>query len=375
MKKNKIVHVLLGKANPNRQNGVNKVVFELATNQSMNGHEVAVWGITKNPVVNYSERLFRTRLFQDSALKFRLSKELIDAMNEVEKETVFHLHGAFLPQLFSVSRYLKKNGHKYIYTPHGGFNLEAMKRSKWKKKIYIQLFEKWIVSDANFVHAIGKSEIMGTRTTFGTSSRIELIPNGHKASNSIFPKIWNNGERTNFGFIGRLEMQTKGLDILLDGFSDFVQNGGNGMLHIVGSGVDEERVKAYSKRKGLTHLVKFYGALFGMNKDQFLSGLDYLCLTSRNEGLPGVVLEALETKVPCIVSRETNFGEVIAKENAGFVLDTNNHDSLAMALSNAALARHTGNYVKLCENARKLVINRFQWSAISNELILRFHET
>lgn len=374
MKKTNIIHIVLGKANPNRQNGVNKVVFELATNQSKNGHNVAVWGITRNPVVNYLERLFTTRLFEDSSLKFKISPELIKAINAVDEETVFHLHGAFLPQLFAVSRYLKQNQLDYIYTPHGGFNTEALKRSKWKKMIYIWLFEKSVVLNARFVHAIGKSEIEGTKSVFGAAPRIELIPNGHRPSTSIFPKIWNNGERTNFGFVGRLDIRTKGLDILLDGFRDFRQNGGNAVLHIAGSGADEEQVKSYVRSKGLADSVVFYGSLFGIYKDQFLSGIDYLCLTSRNEGLPGVVLEALETKIPCIVSSETNMGDVINQANAGFVLESNDKNNVEKALSMAVCARKNGVYTKLCANAKRLMSKRFQWSVISNELIQRFYE-
>ncbi|MFT6199305.1 MAG: hypothetical protein ACJAQ2_001077, partial [Vicingaceae bacterium] len=48
-----VIHVLLGKANPNRMNGVNKMVNSLAEHQSIIGKDVTVWGITKNPVHNY----------------------------------------------------------------------------------------------------------------------------------------------------------------------------------------------------------------------------------------------------------------------------------------------------------------------------------
>ena len=45
-----IIHLILGKANPNRMNGVNKVVHELATTQVEKGISAEVWGITDNPV-------------------------------------------------------------------------------------------------------------------------------------------------------------------------------------------------------------------------------------------------------------------------------------------------------------------------------------
>ncbi|MDG1333251.1 MAG: glycosyltransferase [Crocinitomicaceae bacterium] len=375
MKENKIIHVVLGKANPNRQNGVNKVVFELAMDQSDKGHDVTVWGITYNPVVNFPERTFKTRLFKDSRLKFKIAQELKQAIKYSQQGTVFHLHGGFLPQLFIVSRLLKKHRCDYIYTPHGAFNSEALKRSKWKKTIYSRLFEKVLVANARFVHVIGKSEIKGTRSLFGSSSRIELVPNGHSYSKSIFPKIHNNGEETNFGFIGRLEMHTKGLDILVNGFKEFLDNGGLGKLHIAGTGSDEDEVKLLIKENGIEDFVVFYGALFGIYKDQFLSGLDYLCLTSRNEGLPGVVLEAMGTKIPCIVSQETNIGDFIAEENAGFVLESNAPKFLSQAMRKAVIARETSKYRLLCFNAFFLVHEHFQWSIVSDKLIQKFHES
>ena len=374
MEKSNIIHIALGKANPNRQNGVNKVVYELAMNQAQNGHQVTVWGITHNPVVNFSKRNFTTRLFKDSLMKFTLSPKLKKAIMSAQEGTVFHLHGGFLPQLFMVSRFLKRYGHSYIYTPHGAFNSEAIKRSKWKKALYLRLFERFIVSNARYVHAIGKSEISGTKSIFGASQRIELVPNGHSSSQSIFPRIQNNGERTNFGFIGRLDLHTKGLDILLDGFYDFLKSGGDGTLHIAGSGEDEKRIKAYVEEKGLTESVVFYGALFGAEKDQFLSGLDFLCLTSRNEGIPGVVLEALETQIPCIVSPETNMGDFIEKDKAGFVLEANAPCFLARAMRKAVHVRKTKRYKAFGENAYRLIREQFQWSRISDVLIQKFHE-
>ena len=53
-----IIHIILGKANPERMNGVNKVVHEMASNQTQRGYEVMVWGITTNPVHDYPERGF-----------------------------------------------------------------------------------------------------------------------------------------------------------------------------------------------------------------------------------------------------------------------------------------------------------------------------
>ena len=44
----KILHFILGKANPDRANGVNQVIYGLAKYQRLAGHEVFVIGISKS---------------------------------------------------------------------------------------------------------------------------------------------------------------------------------------------------------------------------------------------------------------------------------------------------------------------------------------
>ena len=61
-----IIHLILGKANPERMNGVNKVVHEMATNQVQRGYLVQVWGITPKPVHDYPDRIFTTCLLYTS---------------------------------------------------------------------------------------------------------------------------------------------------------------------------------------------------------------------------------------------------------------------------------------------------------------------
>ena len=43
----KILHFILGKANPDRANGVNQVIYGLAKYQRLAGHEVFVIGISQ----------------------------------------------------------------------------------------------------------------------------------------------------------------------------------------------------------------------------------------------------------------------------------------------------------------------------------------
>lgn len=368
----KIIHVLLGKANPERQNGVNKVVFELASAQQKQDVEVEVWGITKIVEVNFKKRSFKTQLFQDSPWKFKISKELKRSILNSDEKTVFHLHGGFLPQLFSVARILSNYSREYIYTPHGAYNSVALKRSIWKKKLYLALFERGLARNAMFVHVIGESEIVGTKQVIGSNTRIELIPNGHNSGGlKTTPPM--ESEVVHFGFLGRLDIETKGLDILIKGFSKFINEGGKGKLHIAGGGKDVVRLKSLSEEFKVSDELVFHGPVFGAQKESFFQSLHYFCLTSRNEGLPGVVLEALDHGLPCIVSQETNTGSVISSYDAGWMLRENSTNCVANILTIAADKLKLEEYKIKAVKARVLVRIEFDWVKISERFISAIH--
>ena len=92
-----IIHVVLGKANPSRMNGVNKVVFQLATEQALAGRKVSIWGITKSVEHNYGERPFETQLFKAQRNPFAISEELRKKLIAAKGNAIFHLHGGWIP--------------------------------------------------------------------------------------------------------------------------------------------------------------------------------------------------------------------------------------------------------------------------------------
>ena len=111
----KIIHIALGKANPDRLNGVNKVVNELANHQAKLGYHVELWGITKTPEIhNYSIRDYSTKLFHDIS-KFKLSNKLVKAIKTADQSYFFHIHGAFIPQFFLIAKLLAKLDLQYCY--------------------------------------------------------------------------------------------------------------------------------------------------------------------------------------------------------------------------------------------------------------------
>ena len=86
-----IIHLILGKADPERMNGVNKVVYQLATQQHLFGEQVAVWGITSDTTVNYNDRNFEMRLFLKQKKSFCLFATTQRSPIEQKRKSFFSL--------------------------------------------------------------------------------------------------------------------------------------------------------------------------------------------------------------------------------------------------------------------------------------------
>lgn len=366
-----IIHVVLGKANPDRMNGVNKVVNSLAIHQCELGYDVSVWGLTKNLSHNYPERNYKTKLFSDLS-KFRLDPRMGAELEKLDtKTTVFHLHGGFIPQFHAVARLLRNYGFRYVLTPHGAYNIAAMQRSWLKKRIYIKAFEAYLVSNAHAVHLIGESEIHGTTAVFGKVP-YAVIPNGQEKRERAFDSEIRKSDPV-FGFVGRLDTRTKGLDILFQAFANFLAAAeGSGQLWLIGDGPDADDLRALAQKLDISSNVKFLGAKYGVEKEKLMQSMDFLCLNSRNEGLPGVVLEAAALGVPVIVSRETNMAPYVKQSKAGFFTEENNPTNLSSKLAKAAQSIADGSVAQLADGARKMVADHFDWNHISQQHVATY---
>lgn len=365
----KIIHFLLGKANPHTMNGVNKVVHHLATEQHKLGHDVAVWGVTTTPHVVRHQHDYQLRLFEKSPLPFFLNKKLGKEIRDLPSHTIAHLHSVFIPELYVISRHLKKMRIPWVVTPHGGYAPDSLKKNQIAKRIYMRLFESSMVSEATSVHAIGASEINDVRNNFNPK-RVVLIPNAQDLNELAFsPNKINRPNRPIFGYCGRLSTDHKGLDLLIEGFSLYKKEGGSGELWLIGDGDDRETLRAQAARSGISDEVVFLGSMFGEEKLNRLAHLDVFVHTSRWEGLPMAVLEAAGLSKPLLISKATNMADYVDRWNCGLVLKNNAPANIAEALSVMGAKYQTGDLKLIGENANVMIRKDFQWKSTAEKLL------
>lgn len=323
-----IIHVVLGKANPQRMNGVNKVVYQLAHQQVLAGKKAAIWGITKDPVHNYPERNFDTRLFKAYRNKFKVDRAFIEAVKQSSASAVFHLHGGFNPIFTSISKVLEQHQRSFVFTPHGAYNEIAMERSWIVKKIYGSLFEMPMLRRARKIHCLGKSEITGLTKILPQAPAI-LVPYGFELASS--QKHFPPQNRFIIGFCGRLDIYTKGLDVLIPAFALVKKTIPDAELWIIGDGKERAHLEKIIEQTGVGD-VMLLGSKYGEEKDQLLQQLHLFAHPSRNEGLPSAVLEAASFGIPCVITTATNIGDSVEQYDCGLVINDTDKAQLFHAM-------------------------------------------
>jgi glycosyltransferase involved in cell wall biosynthesis len=358
-----IIHIVLGKANPERMNGVNKVVHQLATKQVAFDVKASVWGIANDQEMNYGERNFETLLFLKQRNPFAVSKALKKAILEKKGTAIFHLHGGWIPVYYSLSKFLHSCKIPFVFTPHGTYTIGAMERNALVKKLYLIFFEKTLLNNTAKIHCLGKSEVFNLQNIFHNNKSI-LLPYGYENDVEVIMKNPNKKEFI-FGFIGRLDTYHKGLDIMIDAFELFESKNSDVKLWIVGDSEERLILEKKVKAKFLFNKIIFFGSKFGNEKEDVLQKMDVFIHSSRTEGLPVSVIEAASFGKPCIVTAATNIGDLLVEYKAGICITSNSSIKLADAMHK--MYTSSENQILFSEmqhNAIKMVKDNYNWKKL-----------
>jgi glycosyltransferase involved in cell wall biosynthesis len=129
--------------------------------------------------------------------------------------------------------------------------------------------------------------------------------------------------------IGRLSPE-KGFDRLVDAFAEVAGEFPQWDLHLAGDGVERENLQAQVRRLGLVDRVFFTGWI----KDvwEFLATADAFALTSRYDGYPVALLEAMSAGLPVLsVDCDSGPREIIRHGWNGWLV-ANTHQGLCSGL-------------------------------------------
>ncbi|MBK8444237.1 MAG: glycosyltransferase family 4 protein [Sphingobacteriales bacterium] len=191
-----------------------------------------------------------------------------------------------------------------------------------------------------------------------------LLPYGfnYNYNATIIPKrSFSENEAFIIGFVGRLDVYTKGLDLLMAAFETFQKKQPAARLWIIGDGEGKAYLENFIKEKKLNNVI-LWGKKFGQEKDELISQMHLFSHPSRNEGLPTAVLEAAVFGVPVIVTQATNVAEYVSHFGCGIAVADNNVAELVRAMQQIYDDyASTDKVVLYAEGAKKMLSEMFSW--------------
>jgi len=370
-----IVHV--GKYKPDNANGVNKTIVGLCDSlKTYKNYQIEVWNFGKNKnieeyyidnikIINLPKR--KINLLNSIFPPIKTSQYLRKRSSEI---SLFHFHSVFIP----INVWLKSFGVKYIITPNGGYSKKVLfGKKKFLKFLWMKFFEKSFVENASAIHAVSDSELSELDKVFRSDKKF-VLPNG--LENSLVLKNKLMPENKKMIFIGRMAINQKGLDILIESYMNSCErcNGDIYDLYLIGPDFrnNTDMLKKFIINKRYRKKIKFIGPLYGEERFRYFTSINFFVHTSRWEGLPFSLLEALGKGQPALITPETNIANYVKKYNAGIVVN-GDIDSVTDALieiknlSNEEL-------VKMSKNAVQLISENFLWENITSKLVKEYNK-
>lgn len=149
--------------------------------------------------------------------------------------------------------------------------------------------------------------------------------------------------------------EQKGIDILLQAIAQVLRDGIQCKCVIVGDGPLRTELLEQSQKLGLSDHVFFEG--FRADVLPYLQAANVFILTSRSEGLPLSILEAMACGVPCIVTNVGGNAEAVTDKVDGLVVPPESADAVAGAIS--YLATHPVERAQMSRMTRARVCETF----------------
>lgn len=158
---------------------------------------------------------------------------------------------------------------------------------------------------------------------------VHVIPNPVLSTNS--GQIGTNSRKNQIIAAGRLVKQ-KGFDILIEAFSRSVDRSSNWVLEIYGEGPERKSLQRQIEALNLSNRVLLPGLANDLGLR--LRSARFFVLSSRFEGFPCVLLEALVNKCPPIaVNCTDSIGEIIEDGKNGIIVPPRDVAGLATAMT------------------------------------------
>jgi glycosyltransferase involved in cell wall biosynthesis len=246
-----------------------------------------------------------------------LQKYIVD---RISKDALVILNGIFHLSVYSISRLLKQHSLPYVVMPHGVYALPILNKNPYLKWSYWYLFERRMLMDAKALQVLEKHQA-DWLDSIGVRKPIIVTPNGYFPED--IPSIslnWHDCETPKLFFFGRIDIQIKGLDLLLEAFTEVSQDIDLQLTIQGADSKDKQKLQENFHSLCVEEHVVFLEADYATAPTLIMSKYDIFCLPSRSEGFGLSALEAMLVGRVLLVSNVAGIAPHIEASGCGVVV-------------------------------------------------------
>lgn len=305
----RVLHVVA----PARAGGLESVVLQLTTGLRARGHDARVAAVldpsqaSAHPFIEALEEAgVPVHRIVVGTREYRAERAAVAQLMQSHDIDVLHTHG-YRPDVVDggVARSLKR---AHVVTLHGFVG------GSWRGRVY-----EWLqVRAAVRAHAaIAVSAPIAERLTrAGGEATTYLLRNAVTPNASALDRAASRAalalptDAVLVGWVGRLSFE-KGPDLFVEALA---RTGDHVHGVFVGDGPLREPLLALADERGVAHRLHFTG--MRPQASRYLAAFDVLALTSRTEGTPMVLLEAMWAGVPIVATAVGGVPDVLRVDDA-----------------------------------------------------------
>ncbi len=308
-----VLHVVA----PTRVGGLETVVLLLARGMAARGHAVRVLAILD---VEPDGHPFIDALRQSGVdvlpmvmpgRSYRRERAAVDAAIARSRPQVVHTHG-YRPDVVD-SGVARRRRIPVATTVHG------FTRGGWKNRLYEHLQRRWF-RRFDAVIAVSRPLMDELRASGVPSTVLHLIPNAYRDTQPPLARadarrlLGIPEDRFVIGWVGRFSGE-KGADVMLDALASPAL--ASAFLSFVGDGREADALRARAASLGVESRVTWHGSIPAASR--IYPAFDTFALTSRTEGTPIALFEAMAAALPIVAARVGGVPDVVGEGEAWLV--------------------------------------------------------
>lgn len=348
-----MIKVLLVVSN-NLMHGTERYALELAEYLPKDIYDVYIATPAYGPLSDLiKQKNLKEIIYNNGAFdKFTL-KGSLNLFKEIKKHKfdIIHANSGIIPCIIGKLLRIKL----CIEIKHGIFysdnQLEKISRITFFKEYIKQYF-------VNFFIAISENDKQRLIKFFKIKqNKIKVVYNGlntNEIDKQIVKDAAGQKNKSNdeivLGTIGRYNYQ-KAYDILVEAVDLVVSEKKNVQFYFIGTGEEESKIRQLVKEKNLVQYITFIGYTKEIFK--YLLSFDIFVLTSRYEGVPYVLLEAMYMEIPIICTKVGGIDNILINNENALITESDSPYQTSQAI--LALISDSALRKKLAKNSKELI--------------------